>query len=229
MTRGEPVSDKQKTLTPLQKKIFLILSILVLIGFIMVGIAAAIVYNYSKDLPDVGKIAQFEPSESSHIYAADNSLIGVLYKENRTWVNIKDIPRKMQEAIIATEDSRFYTHGGIDPRGILRALFENVRGGGLSQGASTITQQLARNIFLGQQRSMKRKIQEVLLSLQIERKCSKKQILEYYLNQIYFGSNAYGIQAAAETYFGKKAKDLTLAECASWRGSRQHRASIRPW
>jgi len=208
------VSDENKRLTPLQKKIFIILSICVLAGFILVGIMAAIVYTYSKDLPDVGKIAHFEPSESSHIFAADGTLIGVLYKENRTWVNINDIPQKMQEAIIATEDSRFYRHSGIDPRGIMRALFENVRGGGLSQGASTITQQLARNIFLGQQRSMKRKIQEILLSLQIERKCSKKQILEYYLNQIYFGSNAYGIQAAADTYFGKKAKDLTLPECA---------------
>ena len=194
--------------------ILISLSILLVLLCIALGIILAIVSRFSRDLPDVRKLTKFEPSESSHIYARDGSLIGVLYKENRTWVAVKDIPQKMKEAIIATEDARFYKHSGIDLRGIARALFENVKGGDISQGASTITQQLARNIFLGQERSFKRKLQEVLLSMEIEKKLSKEQILEYYLNQIYFGSNAYGIQAASETYFGKSARDLTLPECA---------------
>ncbi|MDQ7826342.1 MAG: PBP1A family penicillin-binding protein [Candidatus Eremiobacteraeota bacterium] len=186
----------------------------ILLACLTIGAIMAVVSKYSKDLPDVQKLTRFEPSESSQIFSLEGSLIGVLYKENRIWVSIKDIPQKMQEALIATEDARFYQHKGVDPVGITRAVYQNLKGGDISQGASTITQQLARNIFLSPERSIKRKIQEILLSLQIERSFSKKEILEYYLNQIYFGSGAYGIEAAAQTYFGRHARDLSLPECA---------------
>ena len=169
---------------------------------------------YSKGLPDVENLSHFEPSESSQIFSSDGKVIGELFKEHRLYVPIADIPQDMQDAILAVEDSRFYQHHGVDFRGIARALYENFRGGSVSQGASTITQQLARNIFLSSERSMKRKIQEMLLSIQIERRYTKKEILELYLNQIYFGAGAYGIEAAAYTYFGKHAKQLTLPECA---------------
>lgn len=179
------------------------------------GVVLGVLSHYSKNLPDVEKLSQFEPSESSQIFSSDKGhVIGILYKENRIWVPVANIPQNMQNAIIATEDSRFYKHRGVDPVGVGRAIYQNLRGKSISQGASTITQQLARNIFLTQERSFGRKIQEMILSMQIEKRYTKKEILEFYLNQIYFGASAYGIEAAAQTYFGKHAKELTLPECA---------------
>jgi penicillin-binding protein 1A len=208
------MAEQKKKGEKLLKVIFTALVTMIILLLLTIGVVMAIVAKFSKDLPDVRKLNHFEPSESSQIFSSEGSLIGILYKENRTWVPIKDIPQKMQEALIATEDSRFYHHGGIDPKGILRAMYANFRGGDIAQGASTITQQLARNVFLGPERSMKRKIQEILISLQIEKSFSKKDILEFYLNQIYFGAGAYGIESAAQIYFGKHAKALTLPECA---------------
>ncbi|MGV8122354.1 MAG: PBP1A family penicillin-binding protein [Candidatus Xenobiia bacterium LiM19] len=205
---------QKKKMSSFVKFLFVVFFTLLFLIFFTIGLSVTLVQKYSKDLPDVRKLSRFEPSESSQIFSSNGTLIGVLFKENRIWVSIDDIPKTMQDAIIATEDSRFYEHVGVDPKGIARAVIENFRGGGLSQGASTITQQLARNIFLSQERSVKRKIQEVLISVDIEKRFSKKEILEYYFNQIYFGSGAYGIEAAAQTYFGKHAKALTLPECA---------------
>ena len=159
------------------------------------------------------------PSASSQIYDINgNEIANIHATENRMPVKISQIPKDLQNAFIAVEDARFYEHSGIDPRGILRALWANISGGGVSEGGSTITQQLAKNAYLTPERTMKRKIQEMFLALQLEREYTKQEILEFYLNQIYFGQGAYGVEAAAKTYFGKDVSALTLNECAMLAG-----------
>ena len=159
------------------------------------------------------------PSASSQIYDINgNEIANIHATENRMPVKIAQIPKDLQNAFIAVEDARFYEHSGIDPRGILRALWANISGGGVSEGGSTITQQLAKNAYLTPERTIKRKIQEMFLALQLEREYTKQEILEFYLNQIYFGQGAYGVEAAAKTYFGKDVSALTLNECAMLAG-----------
>lgn len=155
------------------------------------------------------------PSASSHIYDVHgNEIANIHATENRVPVKLESIPKNLQNAFIAVEDARFYEHAGVDPRGILRALWTNIMDRDVAEGGSTITQQLAKNAYLTQERTLKRKIQEAFLALQIERQFTKKEILELYLNQIYFGQGAYGVEAAAQTYFGKDVKDLDLNEAA---------------
>ena len=159
------------------------------------------------------------PPASSQIYDINgNEIANVHAAENRRPVKIAQVPKQLQDAFIAVEDNRFYEHSGVDPRGIARALYTNIRGHGVSEGGSTITQQLAKNAYLTQERTLTRKVQEVFLALQLERQYTKKEILEMYLNQIYFGQGAYGVQAAAQTYFGKDVEDLDLNECAMLAG-----------
>lgn len=159
------------------------------------------------------------PPASSQIYDINGTLIANIHAvENRVPVTLNKIPKNLQNAFIAVEDARFYQHSGIDPRGILRAIWSNLTSQGLAEGGSTITQQLAKNAYLSQERTLKRKIQEAFLALQLERQYTKNEILELYLNQIYFGQGAYGVQAASQLYFGKNAEDLSLAECAMLAG-----------
>lgn len=159
------------------------------------------------------------PPAASQIYDANGKLIATTRSvENRIPVSINKVPKDLQNAFVAVEDARFYQHVGVDPRGILRAVWSNVTDRGVSEGGSTITQQLAKNALLSQERTLKRKIQEAFLALQIERQYTKSEILELYLNQIYFGQGAYGVQAAAQVYFGKNVEDLNLAECAMLAG-----------
>ncbi|MBO4401598.1 MAG: transglycosylase domain-containing protein [Selenomonadaceae bacterium] len=136
----------------------------------------------------------------------------------RHYVFIKDIPLRLRQAVIAVEDTRFYSHRGFDVEGIIRAALVNVEAGEIQQGASTITQQLVKNLFLTQERSFTRKAEEVFLAMSVERTFDKDKILEMYLNTIYFGSNFYGIYDAAHGYFGKEPKDLTVGECAMLAG-----------
>jgi penicillin-binding protein 1A len=162
---------------------------------------------------------EIRPAASSQIYDVNGKLINTVHSvENRVPVSINKIPKNLQDAFVAAEDARFYQHIGIDPRGIMRAVWSNITDRGVSEGGSTITQQLAKNALLSQERTLKRKIQEAILALQIERQYSKNEILELYLNQIYFGQGAYGVQSAATVYFGKNVEDLTLAECAMLAG-----------
>lgn len=162
---------------------------------------------------------EIRPAASSQIYDANGRLITTVHSvENRVPVSINKIPKDLQNAFVAAEDARFYQHMGVDPRGIMRALWSNLTGGSVSEGGSTITQQLAKNALLTQERTLKRKIQEAFLALQIEQQYSKSEILELYLNQIYFGQGAYGVQSAAMVYFGKNVEDLNLAECAMLAG-----------
>src|SRR5690606_24707381 len=141
-------------------------------------------------------------------------VIARLYRENRVPIRIDQIPDTLKQAVIAVEDHRFYEHRGLDFIGIARALWVDLREGGRVQGASTITQQLARNAFLTLERTWARKLQEILWAIQIERKYTKDEILETYLNEIYFGHGAYGVETASQIYFGKSVSELDLAESA---------------
>ena len=155
------------------------------------------------------------PPVSSQIYdSAGNELANIHATENRLPVKIEQVPVNLQHAFIAIEDNRFYEHNGIDPRGLLRAAWSNINDREISEGGSTITQQLAKNAYLTQERTMQRKIQEMFLAMKLEKQYTKQEILELYLNQIYFGQGAYGVEAAARTYFGKDVDQLNLSECA---------------
>ncbi|MBI2264819.1 MAG: penicillin-binding protein 1A [Armatimonadetes bacterium] len=207
-------------------KLFLV----ALVGILTIcGVAAGVLYRCARDLPSVDSLNRYQPSESTKIFAADGRMIGSIYEENRTWVPVTEIPRHMISATIAIEDARFHRHHGIDLKGIARALRANWRGERVTQGGSTITQQLARNLFLTQKVTIDRKIREALLAFQIERKFSKEEIIELYLNQIYYGAASYGVEGAAQTYFGKHAKNLTLPEAAMLAGLPQAPSVYSPF
>lgn len=192
-------------------------------------VGVTVVVKASQDLPSVDTLNQYQPPASTTIYAADGSELGKIYKENRTWISIKDIPKDLKNAIIAIEDTRFYKHHGVDIIGIGRAALAFTKKKGEIQGGSTITQQLARNLFLTQDVTIERKIKEAIIAYQIERKFSKDEILEFYLNQIYFGAGAYGIEAASQTYFGKRTSQLTLSEAAMLAGLPQAPSAYDPF
>jgi penicillin-binding protein 1A len=170
--------------------------------------------SYGQNLPDVSRLSVIEPTSPTVILARDGTKLARLYNKFDVYVPITDIPRVMREAVIATEDERFYSHHGIDLRGILRAALANYEHEEITQGASTITQQLARRLFLNDQRTMRRKIQEALLAIEIERDYSKDEILERYLNLVYFGAGAYGVEAAAHAYFSTDVGKLDLAQAS---------------
>jgi penicillin-binding protein 1A len=176
---------------------------------LLIGAAVAI----STHLPPVDTLYSL-PSEATRIYAADGQLVASLYQENRDSIPLSQVPRTLQRAVIDTEDADFYSNRGISVRGILRATFRNLLEKGYAEGGSTITQQLARNLFLTSEKSITRKIAEILLAIKIERRLTKDEILERYLNQVYFGQGAYGVETAAEVYFGRPARDLTLPQSA---------------
>jgi 1A family penicillin-binding protein len=183
--------------------------------FALAGAAIGVLYAQLQELPDIKTIQTTSPSQATRIYDVNGQLISQLWLEQRTLVQLGQVPLMLQDAVISIEDDRFYKHIGIDPIGIVRAFIQNVRHGGTKvEGGSTLTQQLARNLFLTHEKTLTRKIREALLALQIERNYSKKDILEMYLNQIYFGEGAYGVESAARTYFGKHVEELTLPECA---------------
>ena len=191
------------------------------IAFLLVlfaaGTFAGIVYAYSRHLPDINRMADLQPSRSTHVYARDGSQLANLYTQNRIWAPIAKIPPLVRRAFVANEDHNFYRHHGVDFGGIARAAIADYRHEQF-QGASTITQQLARALFLSNEVSISRKIQEALLAMEIERYYTKDEILERYLNLIYFGSGAYGVQAASHTYFGTDVGNLTLGQAAMLAG-----------
>lgn len=166
-----------------------------------------------RDLPKASQLAYFEPSQTTKIFASNGKLIATLYRENRTWVPLRKISPWMTKAALAIEDTSFYKHHGVDPKGIMRAVWAKYSAHDV-QGASTITMQLARNIFLNADQTGERKLKETLLAIEIEKSFTKDEILEMYLNQIYLGSGAYGVQAATSLYFNKNVKNLTPAQAA---------------
>lgn len=169
-------------------------------------------------LPSIEALTEYRPKIPLRIYTADNHLIGEFGEERRNFVRIQDVSETMKQAILAAEDERFYQHPGVDTMGILRATYANLVGGGKHQGASTITMQVARNFFLSSEKTLTRKLYEVMLAFKIESALSKDEILQIYINQIYLGQRAYGFSAAAHIYFGKEIKGLGVAEVAMLAG-----------
>ena len=180
----------------------------------LIGGSAGFVLFSVWDLPQVQTLEEYKPSITSRVYSDKNRLLAEFYVENRTPVSLSGVPDQLIQALIATEDARFYKHRGLDLRGIARATYRNIRAGRIVEGGSTLTQQLAKILFLSPERSYARKLKEMALALKIEQRYTKREILSLYLNQIYFGSGAYGVEAAAQIYFKKSAKDLDLTECA---------------
>ncbi len=181
----------------------------------LLGVGAVVVLWYvSQDLPSLDSLQEYQPSLVSRVYSDDRQVVGQFYVERRILVTLSDVPEGLTQAVIAVEDARFFEHPGLDVIGILRAVWTNLRRGGKVEGASTITQQLARSLFLSPERTYGRKFRELILAYKMELILSKEQILEMYLNQIYFGQGAYGVSAASLTYFGKDLAELTLAESA---------------
>lgn len=200
-----------------KKIIFGLLSLiaaLVLAIMLVIGISIALIYP---TLPDVSELTDYRPKLPLRIYAENNSLIGEFGEERRKFVPISEIPVIMKQAILSIEDSNFYSHGGIDLKGVLRAGLANLSSSS-RQGASTITMQVARNVYLSNEQTYSRKIYEMMLTFKLEKSLSKDQILEVYMNQIYLGEKAYGFAAAAETYFGKSIGQITIAEAAMLAG-----------
>lgn len=186
-----------------------------LIVFLLVGLALALAYP---NLPALEVLTDYRPKVPLRVYTADGVLMGEFGEERRNLVRIREVPDILKSAILAAEDDRFYQHGGVDYMGVLRAGLTNLTTGGKTQGASTITMQVARNFFLSSEKSWMRKIYEVLLSFKIEANLSKDQILELYINQIYLGQRAYGFSAAAQIYYGKQLNQLNASEAAMLAG-----------
>lgn len=194
---------------------------------IVASVAVGVLYFHLKqDLPNVDSLKTVELQKPMQIFTADGKLIGEVGEERRIPVKLADVPQTLIDAVIATEDARFYDHKGIDPKGIMRAVWRSAQGD--KQGASTITQQLARNFFLSPERTMERKLKEIILALEIENNLSKNEILELYLNKIYLGYRSYGVAAAAKTYFGKKLDELTLSEMAIIAGLPKAPSTMNP-
>ena len=179
-------------------------------------------------LPEVQALADYRPKVPLRVMTADGVLIGEFGEERRSVVRVEQVPKVLIDAILAAEDERFFEHSGIDPMGILRSAGTNIMTASKAQGASTITMQVARNFYLSTEKTFTRKIFEVLLALEIERKLSKNQILELYLNQIFLGRRAYGFAAAAQIYFGKPIQKLTLAESAMLAGLPKAPSAFNP-
>lgn len=205
---------KEKSKSKKRKIINLILIALGVAIASSLGVLFGVFLSYQKGLPKIKNLEDIKPSVVSEVYSDDGRVIGRYFLEKRIILSSKEIPDVVKNAFIAVEDSRFYKHWGVDFYRIMGAIIRNLKHKRIVQGASTITMQLARSLFLTQERTLRRKIQETLLALQIERQYTKEQILTYYLNQIYLGYGNYGVEAAAEFYFGKRAKDLSIDEAA---------------
>jgi penicillin-binding protein 1A len=198
------------------------------LGFLAVAFVGMVALFAYPKLPSLDALTDYRPKQPLRIYTADGYQIGEFGEERRTFVPISDVPAVMKNAILAAEDERFYQHGGVDSLGVLRAALGNLMGGGKRQGASTITMQVARNFFLTSEKTLNRKVLEVLLSFKIEHNLSKDQILELYINQIYLGQRSYGFASAAQIYFGKALKDLTAAEAAMLAGLPKAPSAFNP-
>src|SRR5437870_1878504 len=188
---------------------------LTVLGLLVVGVAALWAFTIlPRSLPSVTALETLQPIQGTKIYDDNDEPITELHVERRILVPLAQIPQSLRDAILATEDRRFYSHWGIDPIGVARALVQNYRRGRFVEGGSTITQQLTKVLFLTPDESLERKLKEAVLALELERRYSKDRILEMYLNQVYFGHGAYGVEAAARTYFGKSVAELNVRESA---------------
>lgn len=193
---------------------------------IFLGIA--VLLWYGKDLPDVNQVTDAKKRPEVLLLAADGSILARYGDLQAERVDVSEMPAYLPEAVISIEDRRFYSHFGVDPLGILRAFYRNIKAGRLVQGGSTITQQLAKNMFLSSERTFKRKIQEAMLSVWLETKFTKDEILTAYLNRVYLGAGTYGVEAAAQTYFGHSVRQVSLEEAATLAGLLKAPSSLAP-
>ncbi|HUT43976.1 MAG TPA: transglycosylase domain-containing protein, partial [Desulfobacterales bacterium] len=208
------------------KWFFLISFIVILIGSI--GIAGVYLY-LSKNLPKISSLKDYRPPIITTVYSDDNRKIAEFFKERRIVLPLSKMPEMLKKAFVAAEDARFYKHKGIDVLSIFRAFYKNIEAGAIVQGGSTITQQVTKSFLLTPERSYTRKIKEAILAYRIDKKFAKDEILFLYLNQIYLGHGAYGVEAASENYFGKSAYELNLAECAILAGLPQAPSRYSPF
>ncbi|MBI4510081.1 MAG: PBP1A family penicillin-binding protein [Deltaproteobacteria bacterium] len=208
-----------------------LLSLLLVYGaFLGAGTGFYLYQEFDRDLPErLDKVLDYRPSRATRVYSADGELVGEFYLQKRVLVALQRIPGFVQQAFLAAEDRRFYRHAGFDPVGIARAAYENYIQGGIRQGASTITQQVSRMLMLSNERTLARKAKELILSIRVERELTKEQILYIYLNHVYLGHGAYGVQAAAEVYFGKDVEHLTIAEAALLAGLPKAPSKFSPY
>ncbi len=204
------------------------LFLLAISGLLTVGIIASLYLLAALNLPDVSSMADYQPHATSLIYDKDGETIGWAFTENRQLADLDEIPKLLINAFVAAEDARFFQHQGVDAWSIVRAIVHNIKDGG-RQGASTITQQVARSLLLSPEKTYTRKIKEAILAYRIDKFLSKNDILHIYLNQIYLGEGAYGVVAAARTYFGKPVGDLTLAEISILAGLPQAPSRYSPF
>ena len=200
-----------------KKAVFLTSLRLAGLGFLFFSFLAAASFLYfAKDLPRPERFSEHEVAESTKVFDRTGKIL--LYEmygeEKRTVIALERVPPHLKNAIIATEDSKFYTHFGIDPAAILRSIAADIKLGAPKYGGSTISQQLIRSSYLSISKTVARKVKEIILALELERRYSKEQILGFYLNQVPFGNNAYGVEAASQTYFGKSVEDVSLPEAA---------------
>lgn len=192
---------------------FIIKALLICVLFFWI-IVAGFVYYIFRELPNITELRQYKPNLISRVYSEEGELIGEYYIERRIAIPIDKVPPLLIKAFLAAEDARFFEHHGMDIRGIIRATIKNILAGSYVQGGSTITQQLARSLFLTQEKTIGRKFKELILAYILDNKFSKQEILQLYLNHIYLGNGAYGIEMASQDYFGKSVRQLNLAECA---------------
>lgn len=203
--------------------------------FCVLGVLVACVAGYGlyrwavNDLPSFSKIADYKPAQVTTVLARDGSLIGQLYREKRYVIGMNEMSPHLPHAFLAVEDSEFYDHPGVNIAAIFRAFIANMKSGNISQGGSTITQQIVKRLMLTPEKSYERKLKEAILAYRLEKQLSKDDILTIYLNQIFLGSNAYGVEAAARTYFGKHASELSIAECAMIAGLPQSPSTHNPY
>ncbi len=221
-------AKKGRTRTMLKLFRFMIFTAIIALVVMIVGSVGVYIY-LGEDLPQISSLNDYHPPVISTVYSSDNRKIGEFYRERRIVIDLADISDRLKEAFIAAEDSRFYKHRGIDFVSIVRAFFKNLEAGAIVQGGSTITQQVTKSFFLTPERSYRRKLKEVILAYRIDKRLSKEEILYLYLNQIYLGHGAYGVEAAAENYFGKSTKDLNLSECAMLAGLPQAPSRYSPF
>ena len=207
----KPVKKKKSTTRKVLGFLFLCFFSLGILGAVALGV---VIYWVSLDLPPYTRIADYRLPVVTTVYARDKSVIGYLFEEKRYIISLAEMPEHLRKAFIAAEDASFYEHMGIDPLAIARAFWINTTSGRTRSGASTITQQIVKRLLLTSQKSYGRKLREALLAIQLERHLSKEEILSIYLNEIYLGNTAYGVEAAARMYFGKRAGELTLGESA---------------
>ncbi len=212
------------------KRFLLYSMVVILAGTAIAAFAAtALIIWASNDLPSFTKVSDYRPPQVTTVYARDGSVLGYFYDEKRFLITLSQMAPMLPKAFIAVEDDQFYNHSGVDPVAIVSAFIDNMRSGRKTRGGSTITQQLIKRLVLSPEQTYTRKLKEAILAYRLEKYLSKDEILNIYLNQIYLGSGAYGVEAAARTYFGKHAEELTMAECAVIAGLARAPSDVNPY